>query len=68
MKLLGILLSGIVLGYLLGIWIGGTKALEDFGFLSFLFQESYEAHYGKMGAIWGGIIAGMIGFLAQIKK
>jgi hypothetical protein len=65
MKLLGITLAGVIIGYLLGLQVAETRVVEDTGFFSIFFTETYQVHYGNKGALLGGIIGGVIGLIAQ---
>jgi hypothetical protein len=65
MKLLGLLIGGVILGYLIGAWFGENQAVNEGGFLSFFVIDSYRAHYALRGAVGGGFIGAIAGCFAQ---
>jgi hypothetical protein len=67
MKFLSLLIGGVILGYLIGAHIGETKAAQECGFFTFLFVDAFKEHYAGQGALIGGIIGALAGFVFTVK-
>ena len=59
------LVGGVILGYLIGLQIGETKAAEDAGLFALFVVDAFKDHYAGQGAILGGIIGAVVGFFVQ---
>jgi len=66
MKILGITLTGIVLGYLIGAFLGQSEVASSGSFVAFISGEAIIASFALRGAIIGGIIAGAFGIYLEV--
>ena len=56
MKVLGHVVVGVILGYLLGVVVGTWTAEREAGWLSFLVVDRLVNRYATVGALIGGAI------------
>lgn len=68
MRLLCFIIAGLALGYFLGSLIGENRAVEDAGWLTILVEEDYRAHFGKRGALIGGVVGVIAAFASAEEK